>query len=267
MARARMFALSLSPVRHTDGACRTCVYVHGACSQDGHVLILFGPHIAVSKSGELGKYHRIGQAKESGSCGAVLAAYDQCCNPKDGVQMAFDMDDMQQSWLRQGICPRVGEAQAASDPLKVVTDIAYDVVRDKLLRIVNNNFGKGKLVLLGGIQINMPEPYDDHFQPKMFKVPAPPIPPRGTLCLMRALLAYNGITHTRASSLSHTVSARVRVALSPLLCMLPHCSCAQVISKDGSEVDLLDSLNCSCDDMMKVVDCEPNSDVFTKVVN
>ena len=183
-----------------------CVYVHGTCSQDGHVLILFGPHIAVSKSGELGKYHRIGQAKESGSCGAVLAAYDQCCNPKDGVQMAFDMDDMQQSWLRQGICPRVGEAQAASDPLKVVTDIAYDVVRDKLLRIVNNNFGKGKLVLLGGIQINMPEPYDDHFQPKMFKVPAPPTPPRGILCLMRALLACNGKKHAHSRLLPLSLS-------------------------------------------------------------
>ena len=35
---------------------------------------------------------------------------------------------------------------------------------------MNHGFGNGKLVLVGGIQINMPEPYDDHFQPKFFQV-------------------------------------------------------------------------------------------------
>ena len=43
-------------------------------------------------------------------------------------------------------------------------------VCDQLLRICNHSYGKGKLVLIGGIQINLPAPYADHFQPKFFQV-------------------------------------------------------------------------------------------------
>ena len=67
---------------------------------DGNVLILFGPHVGVTEDGEVGKYHRIGQKGNSTSCGAVIAAYQQCCGT---TEMPFDMDDMQQSWLRQYI--------------------------------------------------------------------------------------------------------------------------------------------------------------------
>ena len=38
---------------------------------DGHIIILFGPHIAISDEGELGKYLREGQVHESTACGAV----------------------------------------------------------------------------------------------------------------------------------------------------------------------------------------------------
>merc|ERR1719310_157031 len=33
------------------------------------------------------------------------------------------------------------------------------------MKVVNTKFGKGKLFLIGGIMINMPEPYVDHFMP------------------------------------------------------------------------------------------------------
>ena len=55
--------------------------------EDGNVLILFGPHVGISESGELGKHHRLGQSCESSACGAVLAAYNKCknapCKPCD----------------------------------------------------------------------------------------------------------------------------------------------------------------------------------------
>ena len=47
---------------------------------------------------------------------------------------------------------------------------AYDCIQEKMMTIVNNDFGNGKLVLVGGVQINMPRPYEDHFHPFMFKV-------------------------------------------------------------------------------------------------
>jgi hypothetical protein len=134
---------------------------------DGNVLILFGPHVGVTEAGEVGKYHRIGQKGNSTSCGAVIAVYQQCCGT---TEMPFDMDDMQQSWLRQYIGPKAQYCKSCDEPIKAATDVAYDCIKEKLLRIVNTKFGTGKLILVGGIQINLPKPYEDHFQPKFFQV-------------------------------------------------------------------------------------------------
>lgn len=134
---------------------------------NGHVFILFGPHVGISDEGEVGKYKRVGQACMSGACGAVLAAYSQCTS---GDDIPFDMDDMQQSWLREAIGPKCMECKAQPNPIAAVTHAAYEGVEAALLRIVNTKFSTGKLVLLGGIQINMPAPYEDHFMPKFFKV-------------------------------------------------------------------------------------------------
>jgi len=137
----------------------------------GHVLVLFGPHVAVSAAGELGKYARVGQKAESAACGAVLAAYAQACADPAGCRDAApDPDDMQQSWLRASVAARLDNIRAHPEPLQAVTECAYECVRDHLLRIVNHDFGPGKLVLLGGIQVNMPLPYEDHFQPRLFQV-------------------------------------------------------------------------------------------------
>lgn len=53
---------------------------------------------------------------------------------------------------------------------QVLITEAYKVVRDQILRIINTNFGSGRLILLGGIQINLPHPYNDFFLPLMFQV-------------------------------------------------------------------------------------------------
>ena len=134
---------------------------------NGNIFILFGPHVGISEAGKVGKYHRLGQASESGACGAVLAAYSMCTADK---KPTFDMDDMQESWLCDAIAPYCAECQKASDPIAAVTHVTYDRVEENILRIINTKFGSGKLVLLGGIQINLPAPYEDHFMPKFFKV-------------------------------------------------------------------------------------------------
>ena len=130
-------------------------------------MIMFGPHVGISKTGEVGKYHRVGQATESGACGAVIAAYNQCCA---GADIPWDKDDMQQSWLRDALGPRCQECKDSKNPLASFTHAAFDEIKAKMLRIVNTGYGSGKLVLLGGIQINMPKPFEDHFQPKFFTV-------------------------------------------------------------------------------------------------
>jgi hypothetical protein len=134
---------------------------------DGHVVILFGPHVAVSAEGEIGKYLRIGQSSKSGACGAVLAAHASATAGSIHNDEAYDM---QQTWLYSQVSKEIDKINASEMPIAAVTHEAFVASRDVMLQITNQNFGSGYLVLIGGIQINMPDPFEDQFQPLFFRV-------------------------------------------------------------------------------------------------
>jgi hypothetical protein len=136
---------------------------------NGNVLVLFGPHVGVSASGEVGKVHRDGQRCESTSCGAVVGAYKACLDPNYSSD-EMDKSDMQMCWIKSVIGPKVKDLQAFKNPLAMLSHFAFEMVKAKLLKVVNHEFSKGYLVLVGGIQINMPEPYCEHFLPCFFEV-------------------------------------------------------------------------------------------------
>eukprot|EP00873_Tetraselmis_striata_P028791 jgi/Tetstr1/449055/TSEL_036270.t1 len=139
---------------------------------NGSIIILFGPHIAISASGELGKYRRQGQAADSAACGAVLAAYNSCCQAdaaECNTTAPLDMLDLEQAWLRQRVAPRCRGVAAAQEPLQELIHGVYQDIEENMLALVNHDFGPGRLILLGGIQINLPAPYEDHFQPLLFR--------------------------------------------------------------------------------------------------
>lgn len=46
----------------------------------------------------------------------------------------------------------------------------YEIVRAYLLKIVNTHWGKGKLIMIGGVMINAPEGVRDYFLPKHIDV-------------------------------------------------------------------------------------------------
>jgi hypothetical protein len=138
---------------------------------DGHLVLLFGPHVAVSETGEVGKYAREGQSNESSACGAVIAAYHQCnCGHTNCAD--DESYDMQQAWIRRQLAPHASRISKEACPMAALAHQAYTTVHDKISNIVNTDFGNGNLVLVGGIQINMPAPYEDLFLPKMFEVRA-----------------------------------------------------------------------------------------------
>jgi len=136
---------------------------------DGNVVLVFGPHIGISPEGEPGKFRRDGQAAESTSCGAVIAAYSQLTS---GTPMKADPQDMEQSWLREKLGPHCEKLGESSNLMVDLVMQAYKAVEDKVLEISNTNFGKGHLILLGGIQINMPYPLPGYWVPLHFSVRA-----------------------------------------------------------------------------------------------
>jgi len=138
---------------------------------DGNVLVLFGPHVAVSESGEVGKYLREGQHSESTACGAVIGAYHAATNSLGKEdEDEFDEADMQMSWIKAQLAPHVAEIGKQQVPMGALAHQAFEMVKAKINKIVNNDFGTGYLVLVGGIQINVPTPYLDHFMPLTFEV-------------------------------------------------------------------------------------------------
>mmetsp|Transcript_65851 Transcript_65851/g.204181 ORF Transcript_65851/g.204181 Transcript_65851/m.204181 type:complete len:612 (-) Transcript_65851:160-1995(-) len=133
----------------------------------GHVLVVFGPHVGFSPSGEPGRFLRRGQTKCSASCGAVIAAQSQLTS---GTCMPADPKDLMQSWLREKLEPVAAEVAQSSNMMVDLARRAYDAVEAEMLSIINTNYGPGNLVLLGGIQINMPYPYPGFFMPCHFSL-------------------------------------------------------------------------------------------------
>jgi len=140
----------------------------GHVPDNGHIFILFAPHVGISPDGEVGKYARAGQSKASGACGALIGGYSMLVN--GNPLQAGDVDDMEEAWLCTKLAPVVDKISAAQNPMATLAHEAYKIIEDQVFKIVHTKFGKGSLVLLGGIQINMPKPYQSHFQPLHFSV-------------------------------------------------------------------------------------------------
>eukprot|EP00930_Biecheleria_cincta_P013349 TRINITY_DN11948_c0_g1_i1.p1 TRINITY_DN11948_c0_g1~~TRINITY_DN11948_c0_g1_i1.p1 ORF type:complete len:1564 (+),score=232.20 TRINITY_DN11948_c0_g1_i1:85-4776(+) len=134
---------------------------------DGNVLVLFGPRMAISESGVLGTHLRIGQCCESAAYNAVLDACNSLTSGSD--QPELEQDD-KQHWIRQQVAKSLHCVLAAREQLSELIHEFCKGVEDQLLSIVNTKSGSGSLALVGGIQINLPFPFVDHFEPLLFKV-------------------------------------------------------------------------------------------------
>lgn len=139
----------------------------GHVPDGGNVMLLFGPHIGVSDAGELGKYLRHGQACKSTACGAVVGAYGAC---KAGKGRESDASDMQQVWLEKKIGSSLGRIEASAEPMAELMRATYEHIHIEVDTIVHTKFSDGKLVLIGGIQLNIGKPFEDHFLPLSFRV-------------------------------------------------------------------------------------------------
>lgn len=141
----------------------------------GNVLIVFGPHVAISGDGEVGKYLRCGQCAHSTSCGAVIGAFNYCvaCDSKEQAGMVDSVKnqhDMQMDYVKRYMMAHFERIATEPSPLAALALQAYEMVKEGVEEIVNTDFGSGYLALVGGVQINMPEPYEDHFLPLLFEV-------------------------------------------------------------------------------------------------
>lgn len=76
----------------------------GACASHvpdgGAVFIYYGPHIGITKTGQIGEIHRIGQNHNSSCCGAAKGALSKLINdeiiPNKNTELDYQMNTIEQ---------------------------------------------------------------------------------------------------------------------------------------------------------------------------
>lgn len=150
------------------------------------MFVLFAPHVGISNTGRVGEYSRRGQSCDGKACGAACAALSYCLSVGPNATMPADSDmpyDHQQLTIMRELSKRLDpilQMHSHTDPSMVQVALAhqmFDIVRTYLYEILSTEFASeygdtihGRLILLGGIQINMPFPMSDYFLPLVFEV-------------------------------------------------------------------------------------------------
>ncbi|CAM9854428.1 unnamed protein product, partial [Ectocarpus fasciculatus] len=141
---------------------------------DGHLFILFAPHIGISPSGDFGLYAREGQNKQCGhACGAAIAAHSHIINGgevPDFTQLGKFPFDYQQQWIISKIAEKMDIINAAEDKMVELSKQMYAIIENYIHNIVSTDDVPGAMVLLGGIHINTPTAMEDFFWPIAFEI-------------------------------------------------------------------------------------------------
>jgi len=141
--------------------------------ENGHLFFLFSPHIGINTHLELG-YHENGAA-----CEAAVAALKTCGSnnfcPISEESLGKSPCDFQMNFLIKEIYERkekiLNKPTQNEQQAELVMQI-YNIGEMFLEKIVSTKFGpgkNGKLILLGGIQINLPSPMHNFFLPLLFE--------------------------------------------------------------------------------------------------
>eukprot|EP00419_Tripos_fusus_P051234 CAMPEP_0172840608 /NCGR_PEP_ID=MMETSP1075-20121228/29439_1 /TAXON_ID=2916 /ORGANISM="Ceratium fusus, Strain PA161109" /LENGTH=302 /DNA_ID=CAMNT_0013684471 /DNA_START=36 /DNA_END=944 /DNA_ORIENTATION=+ len=134
---------------------------------DGHLVVMFGPHLGLSPDGEPGKLMQFGQAAVANACAAVAEANERLTS---GDTMRVDAATALPCGLGEQRAPKIEIMAKATKRVVPLHFKLYKVIEQQILTVANTNYGTGKLVLLGGITINMPHPMPGYFLPLHFSI-------------------------------------------------------------------------------------------------
>ena len=103
------------------------------------------------------------------ACGAALGAYEAVKDEEETPLLDACSFDVQMDYIKYMVWHHRARISAAEEPASEVTSVLYEHTRDYFLDLLRNKYKhKGKIILLGGIQINA-EPRD-YFEPRMYCV-------------------------------------------------------------------------------------------------
>jgi hypothetical protein len=131
----------------------------------GAAIILYGPHIGVSKDGTIGIVQRVGQGKSSTCCGALIASVRKLS--MDQFPVADAELDYQMHLIDEGMKSNKGKILLHEEPLVAATNLMYEQIHERVHKLMKESaeaFSGHKVALIGGIIINTDAELPDWFE-------------------------------------------------------------------------------------------------------
>jgi len=138
----------------------------------GAALFIFGSHIGISRTGEVGKVKRVGQHRHTNTCGALMMVQDHILSTAIHQIDPADYSEFQPEFLALRLLPKIEEIKSAEVPILKTTHLVYDEIEKEILTLINNHptlLNKYPVYILGGIVINTDETLPNYFSMKVFR--------------------------------------------------------------------------------------------------
>ncbi|MEX0845342.1 MAG: hypothetical protein WD022_08665 [Balneolaceae bacterium] len=132
--------------------------------KNGGAMIIYGPHIGISREGEAGVILREGQPDNSSCCGSLIAGLK---NVQTGNILMISHDDYQQGQVNKLLIENYKEIKNSDRQIITTTEIAYRQIKRELTDIIaacKENLRGSPLLTIGGIVINTDWNQDDYFE-------------------------------------------------------------------------------------------------------
>jgi Limiting CO2-inducible proteins B/C beta carbonyic anhydrases len=142
---------------------------------DGSCLLIYGPHVGITKAGEVGKVERSGIQLIDTCCGSAIAASNYLKGITDGgatiTTKIHSFTDFQQQAVQELILPHGKRLSAAKNRMIELPSALYatqDILMQEVVLAGAKRIKKNGLALLGGLQINTAPDTYDYFVPLRF---------------------------------------------------------------------------------------------------
>jgi Limiting CO2-inducible proteins B/C beta carbonyic anhydrases len=121
---------------------------------DGAVFIYYGPHIGISKNGVIGEIHRLGQAKNTGCCGAAKGALNKLLNDQIIAGNITELD-YQMNTIEQILFNHKDRILSAGNHLFEATEVIYEAIDQRINELVEKTtYSCRYVILIGAVLIN-----------------------------------------------------------------------------------------------------------------
>lgn len=138
----------------------------------GAALFIFGSHIGISRTGEVGKIKRVGQHRHTNTCGALMMVQKHVLSTSIHQIDPADYSEFQPEFLALRLLPMAEEIRKAKVPILKTTHLVYDEIENEILKLIINHPTMQKnfpVYILGGIVINTDETLPNYFSQKVFR--------------------------------------------------------------------------------------------------